>query len=245
MMPLGPLSFGWPLLAALAVAACATAALALLLDSLLFRRLRRRGSAITLIMASFGAALVLRNLLQFIYGAVPEYYSREIQVALRLVPRDIFGGLRITPDQLFVLGLTGVSVVALHLFLTRATLGKAMRATSLNPQLARVTGIDVDGVIRATWIIGGILAAVAGVFSGLTVQLRPQLGLDLLLPLFAAAILGGIGSVYGAVAGGFIVGLAESLSVPLIGAEYRAATAFMVLIAILLLRPTGLFGERS
>ena len=76
-------------------------------------------------------------------------------------------------------------------------------------------------------------------------QLRPQLGLDLLLPLFAAAILGGIGSVYGAVAGGLIVGLAESLSVPLIGAQYRAATAFMVLIAILLIRPTGLFGEKT
>ncbi|MET0429367.1 MAG: branched-chain amino acid ABC transporter permease [Microvirga sp.] len=245
MEPLGPFSFGWPLLAALAVSAIGTAALALLVDRLLFSRLRQRGSAITLIMASFGAALVLRNLLQFLYGAVPEYYSREIQVAIRLVPRDVLGGLRVTPDQLFVLGLTAVAVVALHLFLTRATLGKAMRATSLNPQLARITGIDVDRVIRATWIIGAVLAAVAGVVSGLTVQLRPQLGLDLLLPLFAAAILGGIGSVYGAVAGGLIVGLAESLSVPLVGAEYRAATAFVVLIAILLVRPTGLVSEKA
>ena len=244
MTPLGPFSFGWPLLAALLAAAVATAALALLADALLFRRLRRRGSAITLIMASFGAALVLRNLLQFIYGAVPEYYSREIQVAIRLVPRDVLGGLRITPDQLFVIGLTALTVIGLHLFLTRTTLGKAMRATSLNPQLAQVTGIDVDAVIRATWIIGAVLAAVAGVFAGLTVQLRPQLGLDLLLPLFAAAILGGIGSVYGAVVGGFIVGLAQSLSVPLVGAEYRTGTAFVVLIAILLVRPTGIFGER-
>ncbi len=245
MTPIEPFSFGWPLLLSLVLAAVVTAVLALALDALLFRRLRRRGSAITLIMASFGAALVLRNMLQFIYGAVPEYYSREIQVAIRLVPRDVLGGLRVTPDQLLVLGLTVVLVIALHLFLTRTTLGKAMRATSLNPQLASVTGIDVDRVIRATWIIGAVLAAVAGVFSGLTVQLRPQLGFDLLLPLFAAAILGGIGSVYGAVAGGLIVGLAESLSVPLVGAEYRAATAFVVLIAILLVRPTGLFGEKA
>ncbi len=245
MTPIEPFSFGWPLLLSLVLAAVVTAGLALALDALLFRRLRRRGSAITLIMASFGAALVLRNMLQFIYGAVPEYYSREIQVAIRLVPRDVLGGLRVTPDQLLVLGLTVVLVIALHLFLTRTTLGKAMRATSLNPQLASVTGIDVDRVIRATWIIGAVLAAVAGVFSGLTVQLRPQLGFDLLLPLFAAAILGGIGSVYGAVAGGLIVGLAESLSVPLVGAEYRAATAFVVLIAILLVRPTGLFGEKA
>jgi branched-chain amino acid transport system permease protein len=245
MQPLGPLSFGWPLMASLLAAAGGTVVLALLLDRLVFRRLRRRGNAIGLIMASFGVALVLRNLLQFIFGAVPEFYSREIQVAIRLVPRDVLGGLRVTADQLFVLGLTAVSVVALHLFLTRTTLGKAMRATSVNPQLARVTGIDVDKVIRATWIVGAVLAAVAGVFSGLTAQLRPQLGLDLLLPLFAAAILGGIGSVYGAVAGGLIVGLAESFSVPLVGAEYRAATAFVVLIAILLVRPTGLFGEKA
>jgi branched-chain amino acid transport system permease protein len=245
MEPIGPLSFGWGLIAALVLAALATAALALLIDALVFRRLRRRGRAITLIMASFGAALVLRNLLQFIYGSVPEYYSREIQVAIRFVPRDVLGGLRITADQLFVLGLTGVAVAGLHLFLARTTLGKAMRATSVNPQLARVTGIDVDGVIRSTWIVGAVLAAVAGVFSGLTVQLRPQLGLDLLLPLFAASILGGIGSVYGAVVGGLIVGLAESFSVPLVGAEYRAATAFAVLIVILLIRPTGIFGEKT
>jgi branched-chain amino acid transport system permease protein len=244
MEPIGLLSFGWPLLLALVIGAAGTAVLALALDALLFRRLRGRGGAITLIMASFGAALVLRNLLQFLYGAVPEYYTREIQVAIRLVPRDVLGGLRVTPDQLFVMGLTGALVLGLHLFLTRTTMGRAMRAVSLNPQLARVTGIDVDGVIRATWIIGAVLAAVAGVFAGLTVQLRPQLGFDLLLPLFAAAILGGIGSVYGAVAGGLIVGLAESFSVPLVGAEYRAATAFAVLIAILLLRPTGLFGEK-
>jgi branched-chain amino acid transport system permease protein len=242
--PIGPLSFGWPLLAALVCAAILTALLALALDAALFRRLRRHGTTITLIIASFGASLVLRNALQFLYGPIPDYYSREIQIAIRLVPRDVLGGLRITPDQIFVLGLTLVTVVALHLFLTRTTLGRAMRATSENPALARVTGIDVDAVIRATWIIGAVLAAVAGVFAGLTVQLRPQLGFDLLLPLFAAAILGGIGSVYGAVAGGLIVGLAESLSVPLFGAEYRAATAFLVLIAILLVRPTGLFGEK-
>jgi branched-chain amino acid transport system permease protein len=120
-----------------------------------------------------------------------------------------------------------------------------MRATAMNPALARVAGVDVAGVIRATWVIGAGLAAVAGVFAGLLGQIRPGLGFELLLPLFAAAILGGIGSVRGAVAGGYIVGLAESFSVPLVGAEYRAATAFVVLIAILLLRPSGLFGERG
>jgi branched-chain amino acid transport system permease protein len=241
MRPLGPFTFGWPLLAALIVAAPLTAGLALLVDRALFARLRDRGAAITLVIASFGAALALRNLLLFTYGGVPELYTREIPIAWRLVPRETLGGLRITPDQLFVLGLAAACVVALHLFLTRTTLGKAMRAVSLNPQLARVSGIHVEAVVRWTAAIGAVLACVAGIFAGLTVQLRPQIGFDLLLPLFAAAILGGIGNVWGAVVGGLVVGLAESLSVPLVGAEYRAATAFVLLIAILLMRPTGLF----
>lgn len=244
MEPLGPFSFGWQLVVAMVLAAALTAVLALVVDWLLFRRLRR-GNAITLVIASFGAALALRNLVQFLYGTLPEYYTREIQIAIRLVPRDVLGGLRITPDQMLVIGLTVALMVALQLLLTRTTLGRAMRATAMNPALARVAGVDTDSVIRATWVIGAALAAVAGVFAGIVGQIRPMLGFDLLLPLFAAAILGGIGSVRGAVAGGYIVGLAESISVPLVGAEYRAATAFVVLIGILLVRPTGLFGERA
>ena len=244
MEPLGPFSFGWQLVVAMLLAAVLTAALALVVDWLLFRHLRR-GNAITLVIASFGAALALRNLVQFLYGTLPEYYTREIQIAIRLVPRDVLGGLRITPDQMLVIGLTLGLMVALQWLLTRTTLGRAMRATAMNPALARVAGVDTDAVIRATWVIGAALAAVAGVFAGIVGQIRPMLGFDLLLPLFAAAILGGIGSVRGAVAGGYIVGLAESLSVPLVGAEYRAATAFAVLIGILLVRPTGLFGERA
>ncbi len=237
-----PFSFGWPLLAALAVAAVLTALLALALDALLYRRLRLQGS-ITLVIASFGAALAVRNLLLFSYGGIPRYYSQELQIAIPFLPRSVAGGLRFTPDQLFVVGLTLVTVIALHLFLSRSTLGRAMRATADNPALARVAGIDPERMRRLAWVLGALLAALAGVFAGLTVQLRPTLGLDLLLPLFAAVVLGGIGSVWGAVLGGLIVGLAESAAVAFIGAEWRAAAAFGVLTAMLLVRPTGLFGD--
>jgi branched-chain amino acid transport system permease protein len=242
--PFGPLSFSWPLLLALGVAIVGTVGLALAVDAALFRRLRAQG-AITLVIASFGAALALRNLLFFIYGGIPQYYSDALQMAIPLLPRSVYGGMRITPDQIFVLVLTLATVIAVHLFLSRSTLGRAMRATSLNPQLVRVCGIDPERVLRATWVLGGVLAAVSGVLAGLTVQLRPTLGQDLLLPLFAAAILGGIGSVWGAVVGGLIVGLAESAAVMWIGAEYRAAASFAVLILILLVRPTGLFPEKT
>lgn len=240
--PVGPFSFGWGLLLALLLACALTALLALGLDSLLFRRLRKQGS-ITLVIASFGAALALRNLLLFWQGGIPRYYTENLQIAVPLLPRSVMGGLRVTPDQFFVLAMALATVTGLHLFLKRSTLGRSMRATALNPALARVTGIDPERILRATWLMGGVLAAIAGVFAGLTVQLRPTMGVDLLLPLFAAVILGGIGSVWGAVLGGFIVGLAESASVTLVGAEYRSAAAFAVLIAILMVRPRGLFGE--
>jgi len=241
--PLGPFSFGWGLLLALPLSCGLTALLALSLDTILFKRLRKQGS-ITLVIASFGAALALRNLLLFWQGGIPRYYTENLQIAVALVPRSVGGGLRVTPDQVFVFVLSLVTVTGLHLFLRHSTLGRSMRATALNPALARVTGIDPERVLRATWLIGGVLAAVAGVFAGLTVQMRPTMGVDLLLPLFAAVILGGVGSIWGAVLGGFIVGLTESASITLVGAEYRSAAAFAVLIAILMLRPRGLFGER-
>lgn len=235
---LGPLSFGWPFLAVALLAMALTAGLALALDRVLFRALRRHGTQLTLVIASFGASMALRNLLVFFYGPQPEYFTREIQMAHPVLP-----GVRITADQVFVLGLAGLLVLGLHLLLARTTLGRAMRATSENPVLAQVVGIDPAMVVRWTWLLGGALAAAAGIFVGLTVQVRPLLGFDLLLPLFAAAILGGIGSVYGAVLGGLVVGLAEALAVPLVGAEYRAAVAFVVLLAVLTARPTGILGR--
>jgi branched-chain amino acid transport system permease protein len=238
--PIGALSFGWPVVAAGLVAMVLTGLLAVALDLLLFSRLRRRGSAIVLVIASFGASLALRSLLEFIFTSRPAYFSREIQVALPILP-----GMRLTPDQLSTLGLTALLVAAMHLLLTRSHIGRAMRATSENPTLARVVGIDVAQVIRTTWLIGGALACAAGVMLGLTVQIRPYMGFDLLLPLFAAAILGGIGSVPGAVIGGLIVGLAEAAAVQLIGANYRAAVAFLLIVAVLLVKPTGIFGTRA
>jgi branched-chain amino acid transport system permease protein len=237
---IGALSFGWPLVVAGLAAAALTGLLALALDRILFAKLRGQGNAIVMVMASFGASMALRSLLEFLFTSEPHYFSRDIQIALPLA-----FGIRLTPDQLFLLALTALLVVVMEGFMTRSAMGRAMRAVSENPVLARVAGVDVEGVIRATWMIGAALACAAGIMLGLTVQIRPFMGFDLLLPLFAAAILGGIGSVPGAVLGGLIVGLGEAAAVQWIGAEYRAAVAFLILIAVLLLRPAGLFGMRD
>jgi branched-chain amino acid transport system permease protein len=237
---IGPFGFGWPFLPVILIAAIMTAGLALLIDLLLWRPLRKSNVTVTLVIASFGASLVLQNVVTLLWGPQPEYFTHNISIAEEILP-----GIRLTGDEIFVIALTIVLMIALHLFLTRTKMGKAMRAVSDNPALSRVTGINVQRVIYWTWIVGGGLAAVAGIFYGLTVQLRPLMGFHLILPMFAAAILGGIGSIYGAALGGLIIGLAEALSVPVIGAGYKPAIAFLFLLLILLVYPKGILGERA
>ena len=237
---IGPLSFGWPLLAAGMAAAALTGGLAVALDYGLFSKLRSKGNAIVMVMASFGASMALRSFLEFVFTSRPAYFTRDIQMA---VPLGL--GIRLTPDQFFLIFLTMIIVIGMDRFLALSATGRAMRAVSENPTLARVAGVDVERVIRATWIIAGILATASGVMLGVTVQIRPFMGFDLLLPLFAAAILGGIGSMPGAVLGGLIVGIAEAAAVQIVGADYRAAVAFLILIAVLLVKPSGLFGVRE
>ncbi|MCL4188759.1 MAG: branched-chain amino acid ABC transporter permease [Rhodobacteraceae bacterium] len=239
--PWSPLSFGLPLVAAAAAGAAATVVLALAVDRLVYRPLRSRAAGhMTLVFASFGVSLVVRMLVLIAFGGAATYYSHSLQIAVRVAP-----GLRILPDQMFVLGLTLVLVLGLHLFLSRSRMGLAMRALAEDPELTAIHGIDPARVVGWTWAIGAALAAVAGVLYGLTIQLRPEIGFHLILPLFAAAILGGVGNVWGAVVGGFVVGLAESLSVLFIPPGYKPAVPFLILIAVLALRPTGLFAGTS
>jgi branched-chain amino acid transport system permease protein len=236
---IGPFSFGWALVIAILPAGLGTIALALLADRLMFRKLRRaRAVPLTMVFASFGLGLILRHLVLLLYGPEPEYYTRELQIAVRML------GVRVMPDHLLVLGLCVALVLLLHLLMRRTTLGLVLRATAENAELARVNGIDVARMLVWTWALSAGLAAMAGVFLGLTVQLRPEMGFNLLLAVFAAAILGGTGSLAGAVVGGLIVGLAENLSVMVVPSGYRPAIPFLVMIAMLYFKPTGLFGER-
>jgi len=222
-----------PVLAALPVAMIGTAFAAIALDWLFYRRFRR-ARPVVLLISSFGIALVLRSIVQLIWGPGNFVYEEGISI-----PYVIFD-LRIKPDHLMIVAGTIAIIAAFHLFLTHTRLGKAMRAMSDDPDLARISGVDTERVIMWTWAIGGALAAAGGVFLALDTQLNPLLCWNILLPMFAAAIVGGIGRPYGAIAGGLLIGIVEEFSTAIIDPAYKPAVAFIIMVAVLLWRPTGI-----
>ena len=239
--PFGPLSFGLGFTLALVLAVGLTAVAMILIDRVLFRRLRDSGPII-LMMSSIGLALGLRNVLQFVWGPQPHYYIERIQVAIP-IPGI---AARIKSDQVFIILVAIVMVTLVHVFLRYTKMGKAMRAMADNTALARVTGINTDRVIIWTWVIGGGLAAVAGILSGIENKfITPELGWQMLLSIFAGVILGGIGNPYGAILGGLIIGESDQVSTAFISTGYKPAVAFIIMILMLLVRPTGILGRRN
>lgn len=237
---IGPLSLTTALVLAVFVSMVLTGLSAVAIDRLVFRRVREKGSELSMVFASFGMALVIRNLIGLAFGLESQLYSRDIAFAM-ILSRDPL--ILVKPDQIFVLAAALVIMFCLHLVLTRTTFGYALRAVAENPTLAQVNGVNLGRMIAATWVIAGGLAAAAGVFYGLSYQIIPVMGRDLVLPIFAATIVGGIGSVYGAVLGGFIVGIASNVALLVLPSGYSPAVPFLLILAVLLVRPNGLFGE--
>jgi branched-subunit amino acid ABC-type transport system permease component len=238
--PFGPLSFGLPMVLAFFIALLLTALAAIIIDRILYRRLRRTGPIILLI-AAVGMSFCLRNIIQFIWGPQPQYYIKAIQIA-RKIP---LLGIRIKPDEIFIIIVVALLVIGLHFFLQKTKMGKAMRAASDNMELARVSGIDTEKVIRWTWAIAAALAAAGGILVGIEDKfITPDMGWQMLLPIFAAVILGGIGNPYGAMAGGMIIGLSGEISTAFISTAYKPAVAFIIMVIVLIIKPRGLFGTR-
>jgi branched-chain amino acid transport system permease protein len=237
---MAPLSLTGSLLVALVLAMVVTGVSAVVIDWLVFRRIRAKADPLSMVFASFGVALIVRNLIVLIFGHHPQLYSQAIARA-QVISLDPL--ILIKPDQVFVLFAALALMAVFHLVLTRTTFGFSLRAVAENPTLAQVAGVRLSRMIIAVWLIGGALSAAAGMFYALTNQLNPMIGHVFLLPVFAATIVGGIGSVYGAVLGGFIVGIASGLALMLLPAGYAPAMPFLIILAVLLIRPNGLFGE--
>ena len=227
------------ILIGLVVAFTATAAVALALDRAFYKPMRDR-DGISILIASIGAALVVRYVIQFVYGSDRRGVTASIDAS-----NLAFGplGLSINAHELTIVVAAVGLMLAMHFMLQHTKLGTAMRAMADNKDLALITGIPAERVVTATWVIGGGLAGASGY---LYVLLRGTIQFDfgwlLLLLIFAAVILGGIGSVYGAIAGGVVIGVVFTTSTIWIPSDFNEAAAFAVMITMLLLRPEGLFG---
>ncbi len=225
---------------AMILGAVGTIVMMLIAEFLLWKPMRdRRASDTTLIIISIGLALFLRSGILLIWGSSNQSYD------LPVVPALEFGDLRIAYYRLVVIALAIAAILALHFLLQNSKVGKAMRAVADNIDLARVSGINVERVVLWTWIITGILTAVAGGMYGLITTVRPNMGWFLILPMFASVILGGIGNPYGAIAGALTIGIAQELSVPFLGSQYKLGVALFIMVVILLIRPQGLFRGTS
>ena len=230
-----------------------TAGIAMAMELLVFRKLAGKGPVPALV-ASIGITIFLQNLINLTFGTSIQIYNLKVAVDIDLLAVNGITVLSINPLKgILTLVVAVALIVLLHLLLSRTTLGKAMRATADNPDLARTSGIKIRNVILWTWIISGAMAAVAGVLLGIVTDVRPGLGFHILLFVFAAVIVGGLGSPYGAMLGGLIVGIAQALATAFLGwlgrpsviglqnpTTYSPIAAFLIMILVLLLRPGGL-----
>lgn len=233
---LGP---AMPLVGAALVAVVVGALIGGGLELALWRPLRRRNAGlIQMFIISIGLALLLRHAILVVFG------SRRQQYAQYTLQQDLnLGPIHIAPRDLIVLLLSLVILLGVALALQRTRIGKATRAVADNKDLAEASGIDVNRVILIVWVTGGGLAAIGGVFYGLTQAVFWDMGFNLLLLMFAAVILGGLGSAYGAVVGSFAIGLVAQLSTLWFPVELQNMWALLALIVVLLVRPQGILGR--
>ena len=248
LQPMLPGAPGWVvLLIAMAVACVAAGALNFVIEKLAYRPLRQAPKLAPLITA-IGVSILLQALAMVIWK--PNY--KPFPTLLPTTPIAL-GEAVITPTQVMILGLTALSLLVLTWLVNATRLGRAMRATAENPRVASLMGVRPDSVISATFVIGAVLAAIAGVMWASNYgTAQHAMGFLPGLKAFTAAVLGGIGNLAGAVVGGLLLGLIESigsgylgdLTGGVLGSHYTDILAFMVLIVMLTLRPSGLLGER-
>ena len=258
-------------LLALPPAIIVTVVVLLLIDRLVFRFYRvKKSPPVTLLIASTGVMFLLNGIIRFIVGPFDRRVSDGERFIIKVRSfKEVSGlseGIALKTSQALSFGVAIICTVLLFWFLNRTRAGKSMRAYSDNEELALLSGINPDRVVMVAWVLAGALAAVAGTLYGLDKSYKPFTYLQLLLPIFASAIVGGIGSPVGAIVGGFIIAFSEvtityayrkfiAYLVPsdwapdglvqLLATDYKFAVSFGILVAVLLIRPTGIFKGRS
>jgi branched-chain amino acid transport system permease protein len=215
--------------------------LAVAIERVAYRPLRRRGAPrLAYLISAIGMSFFLAYLVQFWRGREPESYVSTLR------PRTVLrlGNIVVSNKELIVLVVAVVMMVALELFILRTRTGRGIRAVAQDAETAALMGVDIDRAIAVTFLLGGLLAGAAGVLFGYSFG-RTQFDIGFLpgIKAFTAAVLGGIGSIRGALAGGVLLGLLENIGAGCFGTQWRDVIAFVLLVVVLMVRPTGIFGE--
>ncbi|HCH23408.1 MAG TPA: branched-chain amino acid ABC transporter permease [Oceanospirillaceae bacterium] len=267
------ISFGFlpTALLALPFAIVGAIALSLFFDQAVYKFYREKKSApVIFVIVSTGVMFIMNAVVRFIIGPEDQRFMDGVKFIFR--PREfkeftgLSEGLALKSTQVLTVAITLIAVAALFYFLQKTRTGKAMRAYSDNEDLALLSGINPDRVVWITWIIVAILATVAGTLYGLDKSFKPFTYFMLLLPMFAAAIVGGIGSPLGAVVGGYIIAFSEVMVTyaykkfliylmpeslepnglaQFLSTDYKFAVSFILLVVVLLIRPTGIFKGKT
>ncbi|UCH07476.1 MAG: branched-chain amino acid ABC transporter permease [Deltaproteobacteria bacterium] len=250
-------TLGLPIIPAAIVASIVTGFASIALDRAVFKRMRR-SSGIIVMVTSLGLGIALRNSIRAIWGADAKNYSVPLQAPI------ITEYFRITPLQIWIILVGVAAMFSFHLMLHHTMLGKAMRASSDNPELAQASGIATEKIITRVWFIAIAFASVGGILIGLETYILPYMGFAIIVPVFCATILGGIGNPYGAMLGALVLGFAENFGLYVnfgailnlggilgfskelfIPTGYKPAISFIILILVLLIRPRGILGRKK
>ena len=248
---------GLNLFLAIILAAFVTGWVGILIDQAIFKRLRKIGAKpVTLMITSMGTAIALRNLMRLIWTSHTKTYAIPLQKPFEIL------GARITALQIGIIVVGSLSMITFHLLLHRTTFGKALRAISDNSDLANACAIDSEKMIKRMWFLASAYGVIGGSMIAMEHLLYPRLGFDVIIPVFCATILGGIGNPYGAMLGALTLAFAENLILALdlaplinlgglfdvgsiqISTGYKPAISFMILIIVLLFKPTGILRKK-
>jgi len=250
-------ALGIPIVPAAIIASIATGFFSILIDKAVFKRMRN-STGIIIMVTSMGVAIALRNTVRAIWGADARNYAIPLQRPI------VTPWFRITSLQIWIIIIGVLAMVVFYLLLHYTKLGKAMRASSDNPELAQASGIATEKIITYVWFIAISFASLGGILIGMETYILPYMGFAIIIPVFCATIMGGIGNPYGAMLGALVLGFAENFGLYIdfgkvinlggilpfsrelfIPTGYKPAISFVMLIIVLLIRPRGILGKKK
>jgi len=236
------IGFNFGLVPSLVASLALTGLLGILIDKIGLEPLRKKKSkGISSLITTIGISYIIQNMLMIVFGSQTKFFPKLFDYGNFTLAGTVVGVRQV------IIFAVALALLGLLTFVVNGTkIGLAMRAIEQNQKASHLMGIKVNSVITFTFFLGGASAAIAGtLIAGYYQMVYPSMGVMVGLKAFAAAVLGGIGILYGSILGGLFIGVSETFAATYLGGSYRDAIAFLILIIVLLIRPSGLFGKKA